>query len=383
MIKTYEAIFNEDGEEQGVFGISLVKNPAMQGLFVMLSEQEQEAIKARKVEFKVYNEKEHVLIGLVLEPEKGIYRNEKGHEFYVKFKAPTIKSVAYNFFKQDYHKNSTIEHDKDNVIKGVTFVESWIVVDSMKDKGAHYGMNNPVGSWLVAMKVDSQEIWDNYIETGDVKGFSIDALIKLKEIKTIKNNKLEMATIIEKLKLASDTILVALNLQPKTPAELKFGEIMMEGDEVKFEYEGDVLEAGVKVFAVDPTDPASKIPVPTGTYPLADGNSMIVTEEGIVGEIKPKDAPAPADPNAAPATPPAPADVQAEDANKGIQQIQSILIKYEERFKVMDALAKDMVELKKEVLTFSEMPSAKPRTTDPSVKLNSKGKQLEMLRKAQ
>ena len=37
-MKTYEAIFNEK-ETKGVFGISLVENPAMEGNFVALNKQ--------------------------------------------------------------------------------------------------------------------------------------------------------------------------------------------------------------------------------------------------------------------------------------------------------------------------------------------------------
>ena len=41
-------------------------------------------------------------------------------------------------------------------------------------KARAYGLNDPVGTWYVAMKVDNAEIWDEYVKTGKVKGFSIE-----------------------------------------------------------------------------------------------------------------------------------------------------------------------------------------------------------------
>jgi len=56
----------------------------------------------------------------------------------------------------------------------MTVVESWIV-EGEKDKSRHYGMDVPLGTWMVSMKVDNDEIWNEYIKTGAVKGFSVEA----------------------------------------------------------------------------------------------------------------------------------------------------------------------------------------------------------------
>jgi hypothetical protein len=53
-------------------------------------------------------------------------------------------------------------------------VESWIV-ESDQDKSRQYNMNVPVGTWMVSMKVLNDDIWENYVKTGKVKGFSIEA----------------------------------------------------------------------------------------------------------------------------------------------------------------------------------------------------------------
>jgi hypothetical protein len=76
------------------------------------------------------------------------------------------------YLKKGNQHNATLEHD--GKINGLTLVESWIKVDAEKDKSAAYGMNDPVGTWYVSMKVDNEEIWQEYVKSGKVKGFSIE-----------------------------------------------------------------------------------------------------------------------------------------------------------------------------------------------------------------
>jgi hypothetical protein len=35
-------------------------------------------------------------------------------------------------------------------------------------------MNLPVGTWMVSMKIDNDEVWKEYIKEGKVRGFSIE-----------------------------------------------------------------------------------------------------------------------------------------------------------------------------------------------------------------
>ena len=62
-MKTYEAIFNE--EVSGVYAVSLVESPAMEGLFIALNKQEE-------IQFKEVDKEQRILMGLVLEPNKPI-----------------------------------------------------------------------------------------------------------------------------------------------------------------------------------------------------------------------------------------------------------------------------------------------------------------------
>ena len=42
------------------------------------------------------------------------------------------------------------------------------------DKSRKYGLNVPVGTWMGAVKVNNEDIWNNFVKTGKVKGFSIE-----------------------------------------------------------------------------------------------------------------------------------------------------------------------------------------------------------------
>jgi hypothetical protein len=56
----------------------------------------------------------------------------------------------------------------------MSVVESWIVEDEDKDKSRVYGLDMPVGTWMVSMKVDDESIWTEQVKNDKVFGFSIE-----------------------------------------------------------------------------------------------------------------------------------------------------------------------------------------------------------------
>jgi len=182
-MKVYEAIFNEETTE-GVYALSVVENPAMEDMWVALSEHPQ------KIEFSTVDEDKHLLLGAALIPNKKIYRNVDGHEFYITFSEETIEKLAHSFFKNQKNNNSSLEHDVK--LDGMSVVEGWIVDDPNNDKSNAYGKTYEKGTWVTMMKVDNDEIW-NKVKNGKVKGFSIDAVLNLQPLNLNTNiNKLEM-----------------------------------------------------------------------------------------------------------------------------------------------------------------------------------------------
>ena len=89
--------------------------------------------------------------------------------------------------KRGNQAKATLEHQIS--LAGLTLVESWIKVDMEKDKSAAYGLNDPIGTWYVSMKVDNEEIWTEFVKTGKVKGFSIEGFFADKSTEMTKVSK--------------------------------------------------------------------------------------------------------------------------------------------------------------------------------------------------
>lgn len=164
-MKLFELFIDESEEMTGVNALSLVENPAIMSDWVALGDQ-------KKVMLAEVNADKQILMGAALIPNKPIYREMNGEEFYIFFSEETVAKAAEMFFKKHNQQNATLEHDQR--IDGMTVFESWIVEDPQLDKSKKYGLDVPKGTWMVSMKVDDQDIWDNYVKDNKVFGFSIE-----------------------------------------------------------------------------------------------------------------------------------------------------------------------------------------------------------------
>ena len=362
-MKIYEAVFNQ-AKNKGVWGISLVEDPAMEGTFIALS-------KDAKIELKTLDEEQRIIIGLVLEPNKKVYRNQGGEEFEIFFSEDTVKDLSHNFFKQGYQTNSSLEHG--DSIDGASFVESWIVLDSKNDKSNALGFDYPKGSWVATMKVDSDEVWESYIKDGKVKGFSIDAFVELQEVKLNKDKQMDK-TILEAIKDIPNAIKLALT--PKEE-EVKLGSIN-SADGMAFMYDGETPEVGGAVWLIA-EDGETKVPVPVGEHNLEDGGILSVVEEGIIAAIGVKEEEAPAE--LADTTTVQPTATAADVA----AEIKSVLIKYTEDAKAERLEFEKMIDDKlkgidSKLVEFSNEPAAPKTRVIEQVELTKKGRLLAKLR---
>ena len=375
MIKTYEAIF--DTNNRGVYSISLVEDPAMEGDFIALSKQ-------TKLELKTVDEDQRILIGLVLEPNKPIYRNQEGEEFNIVFSEATIKDLSHNFFKQGYQTNSSIEHADE--VNGVSFVESWIVEDSKIDKSANFGFSYPKGSWIATMKVDDDEVWNDYVKTGKIKGFSIDAFLTLKEVKLNKDKQMkdEFKEAFAQFKTDVKEILLGKDEPKEQPKEVKLGSVKAKDGSIDILFDGEALEVGAAIWVQGEGE--DRIPLEAGELPLEDGRILVIGDDSLVAEIKDMQEEAPAEEEMA-------SEPQAPVANQAtIDAIKSVLIKYSEDMDVkLNEIKEDIVSfksenkaLKDEVVELSNQPATKPiQTVVKQVELTAKGRVLEAIRNKQ
>ena len=165
-MKLYELLIDEnDLLLSGVHALSIVENPAIQSDFIALGDQ-------KPVLLAEVNKDKQILMGAALIPDKPIYRKDGDEEYYVYFSKETIAKTAEAFFRNNNQNNATLEHAE--VLDNMTVFESWIVEDPEFDKSKKYGLEVPEGTWMVSMKVDDKDVWDNYVKDNKVFGFSIE-----------------------------------------------------------------------------------------------------------------------------------------------------------------------------------------------------------------
>ncbi len=161
-MRIVELILEDD--DIGVEAISVVHSPAIEEDFIALKKQENK--------FAEQDKEKRLLVGAALVPNKPIFRKNEDEEYYIFFSKETVRKASQMFFKNGNQSQATLEHEVK--LDGMTVVESWIV-ESEKDKSRHYGLDVPVGTWMVSMKVESEAVWQDYVKDGKVKGFSIEA----------------------------------------------------------------------------------------------------------------------------------------------------------------------------------------------------------------
>lgn len=143
-------------------------------------------------QFSISKDK-YEIAGPLMVADKLIPRfDEEGNKYFVFFDAEGIKKLSYKLMKNKLIDSVNIEHDPDKSIDDLTLVESWLVTDPQNDKSNSYGYELTKGSWFGIYKVNSKEIWDKYIKTGAVKGFSVEGIFADKTI--IQSKEYEYAT---------------------------------------------------------------------------------------------------------------------------------------------------------------------------------------------
>jgi hypothetical protein len=163
-MRIVELIIDENQEYSGIEAISVVENPAIEEDFV--------ALKTQEVQLAELSTEKRILMGALLIPNKPIYRRNGEDEYYIYFSRETVAKASQKYLMESKQNNSTLEHERE--LQGLSLVESWIVEDPKMDKSNLYDMEMPVGTWMGAVKVTNDEVWNDYVKTGKVKGFSIE-----------------------------------------------------------------------------------------------------------------------------------------------------------------------------------------------------------------
>jgi len=379
-MKRYEGKYNK--KSKGVFAISLVNAPATEETFIAMAKQE------KIVKFAKVDEEQRILMGLVLQPDQLIYRvDEDGNEFEMFFSAETIKDFSQNFFQSGFQLNSKLEHNEP--IEGVTFVESWLVENPKVDKSAAFGLEYPKGSWLVSMKVDNDDIWNNYIKTGELKGFSIDGMVELEEV-TLKSN-------IEMSKNNKNILALLKQIVSGAEQEVEVTLGSVKSGELDIQFDGESLEVGTAVFLI--ADESEKVSLADGTYKIDEGGEIVV-KDGLVESMSEAEAEEEVAPEAEEVV-----EAELEEEEEVIEEVnadeesmkvikeilddmfkayaESMEIKMSEMLTKLSDIEAKNVELKEQVVTLSAQPSVEPVSSQPKqVTLTKQGRILEAIKLA-
>jgi hypothetical protein len=147
--------------------ISLVSAPAIEQDFVYFGKEKSNLTLAK------VDEEKRMLISPALIPNKNIVRYDANtdSEYYVWFSKETVRKASELYLKHNNHHKATYEHQER--VSGVLTVESWIIEDPKMDKANLYGFQLKKGAWMVKMKIDNEELWQD-IKSKKIRGLSIE-----------------------------------------------------------------------------------------------------------------------------------------------------------------------------------------------------------------
>ena len=130
--------------------------------------------------FKLDDEK-RMIYSPAMVPNKLIPRFENGERFFVRFSPESIERAAHKYLMERRvgPEFVNLEHT-DTKFDDIYLVESWITTEN--DKLYDMGFSkedNPVGTWAVGFKVKNDDVWENYVKKGLVRGLSVEGLFDM------------------------------------------------------------------------------------------------------------------------------------------------------------------------------------------------------------
>ena len=170
----YKIKINESDETSlGVNYIALVDDPAVQLNWLAFNNQKK---------FSADNDR-RLIMGAFMVANMPIYRRDdiRG-EYYVVFDKETIYQIVQKFFRNGFFSNFNIMHNENKRVGGCYIIESFIIDETrgVSAPKAFDGMSQ--GSWLGTVKVDNDEVWNDYLKTGELKGFSVEGIFSMEDM---------------------------------------------------------------------------------------------------------------------------------------------------------------------------------------------------------
>lgn len=279
-IPVYNCLIDENTEDQsGIYTISFVDAPANEVDFITLAKQP-------KLERLNRDSKKQVLTGVVLRPDQLIYRNDSRGEYYIRFSADQIEKIAQKMMRTGIALHNTT-HQHQNPLDGNFLTELWIVENPQSDKSQALGFTDlPKGTLMCSYKIADKNYWDTQVMTGNVKGFSLEGFF-FQEIS--KNNTTKLITNLNQNEKMSHRNKKSGTLLSRISQFFLDIQAIEKADATKsgVAYVIFTLADGKEVHIdVDGFATLNEEQLPAGEHPLADGNILIVDEQGQFVETK-------------------------------------------------------------------------------------------------
>ena len=290
-IPVYQAILNT--EEDGMIRVSLVDEPPVLRDFQAFKDQKPRCL------YKIEDEEQRRVFGVVMRADFPIYRRDEAMkgEYYIIYKADTIKEMAEKYLLESRQNNVDLAHDGDDV-EGVNMVQFFIKGNGCNPEGFE---DIADGSLFAEYHVTNDEVWEA-IKAGTYKGFSLEGYFSFvpetdtkavedivegldgkfaavfKSFKDIFNFS-NMSKISDFFK----ALTVALTAVPDNdPAPTKFGSTSTDQGVIFWEGDED-LKADDSVFVEDAE--GNRSAAADGEYVTEDGKTIVVVD-GKVSEIR-------------------------------------------------------------------------------------------------
>lgn len=247
-LKLYKVV----ADNSEVMAVSLVDEPAIDLNFIHLHKETPQLICLEKDE-------KHLLVGCVLRPDYPIYRNNGKEEFYLEFPKETVERLAYDYMQSGRIYSFTTDHK--DIADNVSIVESWIKT-SENDKSKDYGLDVPIGSWIICAKVEDEAIWKR-VKDGELRGFSVESFVNLEEIILSKENcetnmteevKLETIEVTEGFWMRIAEVIKAALKSPEVPeleAQVTSAQVIDEMKQEVASTEEEVIETPIEEPVVE------------------------------------------------------------------------------------------------------------------------------------
>lgn len=272
----YNCLIDDDpNDESGIYAISFVDEPANETGFIALKKQPQ-------IEYLSLDSRKQILTGVVLQPEQLIYRNSpQAGEHYIKFSAEQIEKISYKMMRSGIALHNTT-HQHQQPLEGNFLVELWIVRDPENDKSAALGFKDlPVGTLMCSYKIEDKQYWESEVLTGNVKGFSLEGFFFQQEMKRYNKpninkptnmNKKDKQTLPGKIARFFFNIDAVRNNDSTKSGTAYVTFRLADGKEAYVDADGFATIEGEQM--------------PAGDHFLADGNILVIDEQGQFIETK-------------------------------------------------------------------------------------------------